>query len=100
LALAQYSAVRNQTKCLSVSLSADIPKQIAFFEDFKASPSHPPDNSIIKAEKIVQHWWNHTDMKERDVLGGKCPTGSLSTTNITVDWPWNAEWSPWWDDGN
>ena len=48
----------------------------------------------------MEHWWNHTDVKERGVLGGKFPRGSLSTTNITADWPWNAEGSPWWDAGD
>jgi len=44
-------------------VTSEIPKSIALFDGFQASPICLSDKIYVKLKMSMDHWWNDTDRK-------------------------------------
>jgi hypothetical protein len=56
----------------------------ALLEGAKSVPTFPSDDSSIKTNMSMAHWWNDADGKKHlSTQTETCPCATLSTTNVT-----------------
>jgi len=74
-------------KVLMCPATSEIPKNVAMFDGFQASPNCLSDKSNVKPKMSMDHWWNDTYGRKPKYLEINLSQWPFAHHKSNIDWP-------------